>query len=55
MKNFEESRRQFLKLTGLAAGASLLSPMNGLARQIGIDCWMCPHAKVRPLASHGIL
>jgi FtsP/CotA-like multicopper oxidase with cupredoxin domain len=30
MKNFEESRRQFLKLTGLAAGASLLSPMNGL-------------------------
>jgi FtsP/CotA-like multicopper oxidase with cupredoxin domain len=31
MKSFEESRRQFLKLTGLAAGASLLSPVRSLA------------------------
>src|ERR1700758_2532504 len=30
MKNFEESRRQFLRLTGLAAGASLLSPVDNL-------------------------
>jgi FtsP/CotA-like multicopper oxidase with cupredoxin domain len=30
MKTFEESRRQFLKVTGLAAGASLLSPISSL-------------------------
>jgi FtsP/CotA-like multicopper oxidase with cupredoxin domain len=31
MKNFHESRRQFLKVSGLAVGASLLSPANSLA------------------------
>jgi FtsP/CotA-like multicopper oxidase with cupredoxin domain len=42
MKNFEESRRQFLKLTGLAAGASLLSPINSLDARPGNESAATP-------------